>query len=105
MIARLMPLSVYVSVKPQTPTVGGSSSVTDGDSASLTCTAPSLPATGATYEWFLGGVAIAGATTNQYTTTVTMSDDGNVYTCRVTVNGVTSDVSSNAVTLSGEKAK
>ena len=100
-----MPLSVYVSIKPQTPIVGGNSSVTDGDSANLTCTAPSLPATGATYEWFLGGVAIAGATTNPYTTTVTMNDDGNVYTCRVTVNGVTSDVSSNAVTLSGEQAK
>ena len=94
---------VFVSVKPQTPNVGGSSSLTDGDTASLTCITASSITTGVTYEWLLAGTAISGATSSPYTTAVTMSDDGNVYTCRVTFNGVTSDVSSNTVTLTGEQ--
>ena len=91
-----------ISVKPQTPTVSGSSSLTDGDTASLTCTTASSITTGVTYEWLLAGTAISGATSSPYTTAVTMSDDGNAYTCKVTFNGVTSDVSSNTVTLTGE---
>ena len=96
-------LVVWVSVKAVTPVVGGTSSLTDGDSASLTCTTASSLSSGVTYEWFLGGVAISGATSSPYTATaVSMSDDGNAYTCKVTFNGVTSDVSSNTVTLTGE---
>ncbi|WP_368857668.1 immunoglobulin domain-containing protein [Thiolapillus sp.] len=102
---RLPSLFVYVSVKPQTPTVSGTSSLTDGDTASLTCTTASSLTTGVTYEWLLAGTAISGATSSPYTTAVTMSDDGNAYTCKVTFNGVTSDVSSNAVTLSGEEKR
>ena len=98
-----MPLVVCVSVKAVTPVVGGTSSLTDGDSASLTCTTASSLSSGVTYEWFLGGVAISGATSSPYTTAVSMSDDGNVYTCKVIFNGVTSDVSSNTVTLTGER--
>ena len=99
---RLPSLFVYVSVKPQTPTVSGTSSLTDGDTASLTCTTASSLTTGVTYEWLLAGTAISGATSSPYTTAVTMSDDGNAYTCKVTFNGVTSDVSSNAVTFTGD---
>ncbi len=98
----VMSLVVCVSVKAVTPVVGGTSSLTDGDSASLTCTTTSSLSSGVTYEWFLGGVAISGATSSPYTTAVSMSDDGNAYTCKVTFNGVTSDVSSNTVTLTGE---
>ena len=98
----VMSLVVCVSVKAVTPVVGGTSSLTDGDSASLTCTTTSSLSSGVTYEWFLGGVAISGATSNPYTTAVSMSDDGNAYTCKVTFNGETSDVSSNTVTLTGE---
>ena len=98
----VMSLVVCVSVKAVTPVVGGTSSLTDGDSASLTCTTASSLSSGVTYEWFLGGVAISGATSSPYTTAVSMSDDGNAYTCKVTFNGVTSDVSSNTVTLTGE---
>ena len=98
-----MSLVVWVSVKAVTPVVGGTSSLTDGDSASLTCTTASSLSSGVTYEWFLGGVAISGATSSPYTTTaVSMSDDGNAYTCKVTFNGVTSDLSSNTVALTGE---
>ena len=95
-------LFLYVSVKPQTPTVSGSSSLTDGDTANLTCTTASSLSTGVTYEWLLAGTAISGATSSPYTTAVAMTDDGNAYTCKVTFNGVTSDVSSNTVTLTGE---
>ena len=98
----VMSLVVCVSVKAVTPVVGGTSSLTDGDSASLTCTTTSSLSSGVTYEWFLGGVAISGATSSPYTTAVSMSDDGNTYTCKVTFNGETSDVSSNTVTLTGE---
>ena len=98
-----MSLVVCVSVKAVTPVVGGTSSLTDGDSASLTCTTASSLLSGVTYEWFLGGVAISGATSSPFTTPVSMSDDGNAYTCKVTFNGVTSDVSSNTVTLTGEQ--
>ena len=98
----VMYLVVCVSVKAVTPVVGGTSSLTDGDSASLTCTSTSSLSSGVTYEWFLGGVAISGATSSPYTTAVSMSDDGNAYTCKVTFNGETSDISSNTVTLTGE---
>ena len=98
----VMSLVVCVSVKAVTPVVGGTSSLTDGDSASLTCTTTSSLSSGVTYEWFLGGVAISGATSSPYTTAVSMSDDGNAYTCKVTFNGETSDISSNTVTLTGE---
>ena len=98
-------VGLHISVKPQTPTVGGSSSLIDGDTASLTCTTASSLTSGVTYEWLLAGTAISGATSSPYTTAVTMSDDGNAYTCKVTFNGVTSDVSSNAVTLSGEEKR
>ena len=98
----VMSLVVCVSVKAVTPVVGGTSSLTDGDSASLTCTTTSSLSSGVTYEWFLGGVAISGATSSPYTTAVSMSDDGNAYTCKVTFNGVTSDLSSNTVALTGE---
>ena len=98
----VMYLVVCVSVKAVTPVVGGTSSLTDGDSASLTCTTTSSLSSGVTYEWFLGGVAISGATSSPYTTAVSMSDDGNAYTCKVTFNGETSDISSNTVTLTGE---
>ena len=77
----MMSLVVCVSVKPVTPVVGGTSSLTDGDSASLTCTTASSLSSGVTYEWFLGGVAISGATSSPYTTAVSMSDDCNDYTC------------------------
>ena len=97
-----MSLVVCISVKAVTPVVGGTSSLTDGDSASLTCTTTSSLSSGVTYEWFLGGVAISGATSSPYTTAVSMSDDGNAYTCKVTFNGETSDISSNTVTLTGE---
>ena len=98
----VMSLAVCVSVKAVAPVVGGTSSLTDGDSASLTCTTTSSLSSGVTYEWFLGGVAISGAISSPYTTAVSMSDDGNAYTCKVTFNGETSDVSSNTVTLTGE---
>ena len=101
----MMSLVVCVSVKAVTPVVGGTSSLTDGDSASLTCTTTSSLSSGVTYEWFLGGVAISGATSSPYTTTVSMSDDGNAYTCKVTFNGETSDISSNSVTLTGESKR
>ena len=101
----VMSLVACVSVKAVTPVVGGTSSLTDGDSASLTCTTTSSLSSGVTYEWFLGGVAILGATSSPYTTAVSMSDDGNAYTCKVTFNGVTSDVSSNTVTLTGESKR
>ena len=97
-----MSLVVCISVKAVTPVVGGTSSLTDGDSASLTCTTTSSLSSGVTYEWFLGGVSISGATSSPYTTAVSMSDDGNAYTCKVTFNGETSDISSNTVTLTGE---
>ena len=100
-----MLLVVCISVKPVTPVVGGTSSLTDGDSASLTCTTTSSLSSGVTYEWFLGGVAISGATSSPYTTAVSMSDDGNAYTCKVTFNGETSDISSNTVTLTGEQKR
>ena len=100
---RLLSLFVYVSVKPQTPTVSGSSSLTDGDTTSLTCTTASSLTTGVTYEWLLAGTVISGATSSVYmVSAVTLSDDGNAYTCRVTFNSVTSDVSSNEATLTGE---
>ena len=98
----VMSLVVCVSVKAVTPVVGGTSSLTDGDSASLTCTTTSSLSSGVTYEWFLGGVAISGATSSPYTTAVSMSDDGNAYSCKVTFNVETSDISSNTVTLTGE---
>ena len=98
----VMYLVVCISVKAVTPVVGGTSSLTDGDSASLSCTTTSSLSSGVTYEWFLGGVAISGATSSPYTTAVSMSDDGNAYTCKVTFNGETSDISSNTVTLTGE---
>ena len=101
----VMFLVVCVTVKAVTPVVGGTSSLTDGDSASLTCTTTSSLSSGVTYEWFLGGVAISGATSSPYTTAVSMSDDGNAYTCKVTFNGETSDVSSNTVTLTGEQKR
>ena len=104
-VSGVMSLVVCVSVKAVTPVVGGTSSLTDGDSASLTCTTASSLSSGVTYEWFLGGVAISGATSSPYTTAVSMSDDGNAYTCKVTFNGVTSDVSSNTVTLTGESKR
>ena len=63
----VMSLVVCVSVKAVTPVVGGTSSLTDGDSASLTCTTTSSLSSGVTYEWFLGGVAISGATSSPYT--------------------------------------
>ena len=101
----VMFLVVCVTVKAVTPVVGGTSSLTDGDSASLTCTTTSSLSSGVTYEWFLGGVAISGATSSPYTTAVSMSDDGNAYTCKVTFNGETSDISSNTVTLTGESKR
>lgn len=94
---------VNVAVKAQTPTVSGTSSLTDGDTTTLTCSSASSPLSGATYEWYLGGVLISGATSSSHTTSaVSMSNDGNVYTCKVTFNAVTSDISSNSVTLTGE---
>ena len=95
-----MSLVVCVSVKAVTPVVGGISSLTDGDSASLTCTTTSSLSSGVTYEWFLGGVTISGASSSPYTTAVSMSDDGNAYTCKVTFNGETSDISSNTACVS-----
>ena len=95
-----------ISVKPQTPTVTGTSSLTDGDTASLTCITASSLTTGVTYEWLLAGTAIPGATSSSYTVSaLTMADDGSAYTCKVTFNAVTSDVSSNTVTLTGKLKK
>ena len=99
-----MNVSFVVAVKAQAPTVSGTSSLTDGDTTTLTCTSASS-LSGATYEWYANSNLISGATSNTYTTpAVSMSDDGNVYTCKVIFNAVTSDISSNSVTLTGSFA-
>ncbi|XP_070181334.1 serine-rich adhesin for platelets-like [Littorina saxatilis] len=91
------------SVKAQTPTVSGTSSLTDGDTTTLTCSSASSPLSGASYEWYANGIAVSGASSSTYTTPVfSMSDDGKVYTCKVVFNAVTSDISSTSVTLTGE---
>lgn len=91
------------AVKAQTPTVSGSSSLTDGDSTTLTCASASSSLSGETYEWYENGILVSGATSSTYTkASVSMSDDGKAYTCKVIFNSVTSDVSSNSVTLTGE---
>ena len=92
-------------MKPVTPTVVGTTSLTDGDGLSLSCTTTSSLSSGDTYQWFLAGVAISGETSSTYSTTVTMSDDGNAYTCTVTFNSQTSDTSSNTATLTGKPDK
>ncbi|XP_070181311.1 serine-rich adhesin for platelets-like [Littorina saxatilis] len=88
------------SVKPQTPTLNGTSSLTDGDTTILTCSSASSPLSGATYEWYADGIAVSGASSSTYTTSaLSMSDDSTVYSCKVTLSGVTSDPSSNNLTL------
>lgn len=90
-------------MKAQTPTVSGTSSLTDGDTTTLTCSSASSPLSGASYEWYADGIAVSGASSSTYTTpVVSMSDDGKVYTCKVVFNAVTSDISSTSVTLTGE---
>lgn len=94
---------MYITVKAQTPTVSGTSGLTDGDTTTVTCSSGSSPLSGATYEWYANAVLISGASSSTYTTpAVSISDDGNVYTCKVIFNTVTSDISSTSVTLTGE---
>ena len=84
-----------------TPTVGGTTSLTDGDTLSLTCTTTSSLASGDTYKWYLNGGEISGQTSSSYSTTVSLSHDGNAYTCAVIFNSQQSDTSSNTATLTG----
>ena len=90
------------SVKAQTPAVSGTAVVTDGTTTTLTCTSASSPLTSASYVWKQNGNTVAGAVSSTYTTpSVTMSNHGDVYTCAVTFNTVTSDDSTTGVTLTG----
>ena len=92
-----------LAVKAQTPTVSGTSSLTEGGTTILTCASGSSPLTGATYEWYEDGSLVSGATSSSYTIAgVGMSHDAKAYTCKVIFNAVTSDLSSNSVTLTGE---
>ena len=89
-------------MKPQTPTISGTAVVTDGTTTTLTCTTASS-LTGASYVWKQNGGTVAGAVSSTYTTpSVTMSNHGDVYTCAVTFNSVTSDDTVSGLTLTGE---
>ena len=93
-----------IAAKPLTPDVS-STEVTAGVATTLTCASTSITAgmSDVSYVWKLNGKEVKGATTNDrsstyVTPTLTMENDGDVYTCAVLVNGVPSDGGS--VTLS-----
>ena len=90
-----------ISVKAQTPIVNGTATVTDGSTTTLTCTSASS-LSGESYVWKKNSATVTGATSSTYTTpSVTMSSNGDVYTCAVTFNSETSDDSASGVTLTG----
>ncbi len=75
-------------LKPTVAVQGHGETVTAGQRATFTVTATG---TGPfTYQWYVNGVAINGATSNSYTTPATnMSNNGSVYTVSVTNAGGT----------------
>ena len=97
----IYPFSLF-SVKAKTPFISGISLVQDRSTTTLTCTSLTSPLTGAIYLWKQYGMLSTKTSSNTHTTpSVTMSNHGDVYTCAVTINTVTSDDSSNSITLTG----
>ena len=84
-------ISVTVNKNPKASiTAGGPTTFCAGGSVTLTET----PVGGATYQWFKGGAAIGGATTNVYVATTS----GN-YKCRVTKTATGCIKMSNAIAV------
>jgi hypothetical protein len=84
-------ISVTVNKNPKASiTAGGPTTFCEGGSVTLTET----PVGGATYQWFKGGAAIGGATTNVYVAT----SSGN-YKCRVTKTATGCSKVSNAIAV------
>jgi hypothetical protein len=83
-------------IKPAITTQPVSQNVTVGQPATFTVTATGTGPL--TYQWYLNGVAISGATSSTYTTpSTTSSNNGAVYT--VTVSNSAGSVTSNSATL------
>jgi hypothetical protein len=91
------PASLTVNaIKPSIITQPASQSVTLGQPATFTVVASGTGPL--SYQWFVNGVAISGATSSSYTTPATATgSDGSVFT--VTVSNSAGSVTSNAASL------
>jgi len=89
------PATLTVNTAPTITTQPASQTITVGQTATFNVVAAGSPTL--TYQWFKGGILIAGATSSTYTTPVTTA--ANVSQFTVTVTNQVGIVTSNAATL------
>ena len=81
--------------------MAGNTIVEVGERTTLWCESGSAPFTNAIFEWFLNNQRIPGAISQSYRTPkASKTDNGDKYSCKVSVKGVSSD-RSKAVILQG----
>jgi len=94
---------LIVNAAPIITTQPAAASVTAGGTATFTVAATGAPAP--TYQWYLNGAAITGATADAYTTpATTLANNGDSYTVTVS-NGVGAAVTSSAAVLTVDQAQ